>query len=883
MNLQFPAFSVLHLMILMLYGSLLQGTVYAQEKKAYPSVRLYQETPRIDGLFDDEIWKEMVWETGFVQHEPYENRKPSQETGFKIAYDDNNLYVAIRAFDNSPDSIDKRANRKDEPDGDMVGIMIDSYLDHLTSFNFVVSVAGVKSDWIISDDGENEDFTWDPIWYVHTSVDEGGWNAEMKIPFSQIRFGKKDKYIWGLEVVRYIFRKEEMSLWQPIPRNGNGWVHFYGELHGIEKIDPRKQLEIAPYAVAQVERMKSEEGNPFLTGKDHRYSAGIDGKVGVTNDLTLDFTFNPDFGQVEADPSEVNLSAFESYFEEKRPFFIEGRNITSFGLSPGDGDLATQNLFYSRRIGRRPQGSPQLEDNEYYDIPVNTSILGALKLTGKTRSGLSVGLMESVTAEEKAEVDGENGRRFETVEPLTNYLLTRVQKDFNQGATRVGGIFTSTYRDINSHNIDFLHSSAYTGGLDFVHEWKDRKYHFGMRTFISQVNGSPTALLRTQTSSARYFQRPDADYVSLDSSRTSLMGHGGSIELGKYSGNLRYAAFITWKSPGLEVNDMGFNNYSDEALQIFWVGYNQNEPVSIFRMININFNQWTSWDFGGTYQGIGGNVNFYTQFKNYYSIEGMINPNGSALRNTFLRGGPTMRLPGELYAYLGINSDERKKIVGSFRIQGGWEAEQSERATEVELELNTRPFNTLMVSAEPSYSINKPNLQYVKRETYNGEARYLFGRMEQKTFVLSFRINYSITPNMTLQYWGQPFLSTGRFTRFKRITDPLADEYADRFHEFAGNEISFDEINETYHIDENTDGINDYMFNNPDYKSMEFRSNLVMRWEYKPGSLLYLVWSQNRNNWITDGPFTFGKDMQTLFDLHPHNIFLVKFSYRFSL
>ncbi|MCK4465527.1 MAG: hypothetical protein KAU83_07435, partial [Bacteroidales bacterium] len=379
-----------------------------------------------------------------------------------------------------------------------------------------------------------------------------------------------------------------------------GWVHQFGELHGISGIKPKRQIEIAPYTVGNIERFEKEEGNPFATGKSSNLDIGVDGKIGITNNMILDFTVNPDFGQVEADPSQVNLTAYEIFFEEKRPFFIEGKNILSFPLMFGDGDLASENMFYSRRIGRRPQSYPNTQDGEYADIPINTSILGAAKFTGKTKNGLSIGILESITAKEKAEIDNEGIKRFETVEPLTNYSVSRVQKDFNKGNTILGGMFTTTNRKIENPDLNFLHTSAYSGGLDFTHQWKDRTYSFSLKTYFSQVKGSEEALIRTQSSSVRYFQRPDNDYVKFDSSRTSLSGYGGVLSAGKFAnGHWRYAGFLSWKSPGLELNDLGFMTNADEILQIFWVGYRIWEPFSIFRNLNVNLNQWNTFDFGG--------------------------------------------------------------------------------------------------------------------------------------------------------------------------------------------------------------------------------------------------------------------------------------------
>ncbi|MDB4584899.1 carbohydrate binding family 9 domain-containing protein, partial [Draconibacterium sp.] len=570
------------------------------EKKNYSAQKVDNIDITIDGKLEELEWKTAIWENQFIQYEPTEGKPPHMQTEYAVLYDENNIYVAIKALDNSPDSISLRMTRRDITDGDLAGIMFDTYHDKRTSFNFFVSAAGVKSDFVMSNDGDNEDETWDPIWWVKTAVTKEGWNAEMRIPLTQLRFEEGEEQLWGWQVLRYIFRKDELSAWQPMEREKSGFVSQYGTMNGIKNIKPKNTLSVTPYAVARMERFEKEPEDPFRSsGKINDLNVGLDAKIGLTNYLTMDLTINPDFGQVEADPSEVNLTTYETFFEEKRPFFIEGKNILSYGLSFGDGDLAANNLFYSRRIGHRPHYSPDLDENEYADVPEFTSIIGAAKVTGKTKNGWSVGVLESVTAEENAEIKGIGEGYSQSVEPLTNFFVGRLQKDFNEGNTYVGGIVTAVNRNINDEHLEFLHKSAYSGGLDFVHKWNDKNWLLDVGFYASQVNGSEEALIRTQEAYSRTYQRPDADYVSLDSSRTSLSGHGGKFTIGKVGGKFKIAAIFNWKSPGLEINDIGFSPEVDEAMQILWAGYRWYEPFSIFRSANLNINQWTVYDFGG--------------------------------------------------------------------------------------------------------------------------------------------------------------------------------------------------------------------------------------------------------------------------------------------
>ncbi|MCK4345300.1 MAG: hypothetical protein KAX05_08440, partial [Bacteroidales bacterium] len=427
-----------------------------------------------------------------------------------------------------------------------------------------------------------------------------------------------------------------------------------------------------------------------------------------------------------------------------------------------------------------------------------------------------------------------------------------------------------------------LHTSAYSGGLDFTHQWKDRTYSFSLKTYFSQIKGSEEALIRTQSSSARYFQRPDNDYVKFDSSRTSLSGYGGVLSAGKFAnGHWRYAGFLSWKSPGLELNDLGFMTSADEILQVFWVGYRIWEPFSIFRNLNVNLNQWNVFDFGGNHIVTGGNINLHLQFKNYWSLSTGINPRGNGISNSMLRGGPSFLTPGGISSWLSINSDNRKKITCGTRFMGFLGYEKSVRTQQYSLNLSYRPTNALNISLNPSLSLNNRNLQYVTKRSFESDDRYLFAKIDQKTIMFSLRLNYSISPNFTIQYWGQPFISVGKYSEFKKITNPKADQYTSRFHSFTDNEISYDETDNVYNVNEGPD-LN-YSIDNPDFNVKEFKSNLVVRWEYVPGSTIFLVWSQGRSGYDPTGEFNLNQDMRDLYDIHPHNIFLIKLSYRFGL
>lgn len=853
------------------------------EKRIYRTHHVNPHPPDIDGSTADPVWDGVEWSTGFTQTEPNSGAPPSQETAFKIVYDDKNLYILIRAFDTEPDKIVNRVTRRDDFDSDWVEVNIDSYYDKRTAFSFTLSAAGGRGDEAISNDGNNWDSSWDPVWYGATSIDDQGWIAEMRIPLSQLRFSGDENQVWGFQVNRLLFRKDERSSWQFIPQNSPGWVSFFGELQGISGIKPSRRIEILPYTVGDVNRYQAESNNPFRGGQNIDSRFGLDSKIGLTGNITMDLTVNPDFGQVEADPSRVNLGAFELFFEERRPFFVEGKNITEFRTG-GGGPYGNDQLFYSRRIGRSPQRSPSLSAGQTADVSDNTSIIAAAKITGKTAGGLSIGIVDAVTEEATAEIDDNGIRLKQSVEPRTNYLVTRLQQDYNGGVTSLGAMFTATNRNNNHAHFNFLNRAAYTGGLDFRHQWSDRTYWLNANMSFSNIRGDRTALIRAQRSSVRYFQRPDASHLSLDSTRTSMTGHGGTVSLGR-SGSSPWNLGLTgtWRSPEFELNDLGFLRQADVFMQTSWIGYRSNNPAWIFRRFNMFVNQWQGLNFGKERTFFGGNINGFGQFSNYWGAWMNFNWGLTNLSSTALRGGPSMKTPGNLGFFMGINSDDRKAVQIRF---GGGHTKNADNAgsySEAFFSVRYRPTNRLNIRVNPFYNANRNDLQYVSTKSFQGADRYLLGRVDQKTLGVSLRLNYSITPNMSIQYYGQPFVSAGRYSQFKRVTSPRADRYGDRFHTLSGSEIQYDAAGDEYHVDENLDSTNDYTFGNPNFNFRQFRSNLVMRWEYTPGSTLFLVWAQQRTGSDGTGNFSARRDLTSLFDVYPTNVFLVKFNHWFSL
>ena len=871
--------------VIILFFSSLFVPILAQEnstveKRVYTTQFLNQtEAPTIDGILNDKSWDIVDWTSDYIENEPDENTPPTEQTKFKIVYDKNFLYFAFKCYDKDPKGIIKRLSRRDGFEGDWVEVNIDSYNDKRTGFSFTISASGVKGDEFISDNGNNWDGSWNPIWYVKTNVDEEGWTAELKIPFSQLKFGASKEQVWGLQSSRRYFRAEERSVWQRVKRDAPGWVSEFGELRGLVDIQPQKQLEIQPFVVTQLDTYPKEEGNPFRDGSDAKITGGLDAKIGITNDLTLDLTINPDFGQVDADPGAIALDGFQIFFQERRPFFVENKNIFNYQFADGQ-----DNLFYSRRIGRSPQGYPNTFGGENVDIPTNSTILGAAKFSGKTKNGWSIGVLESVTDKEFAKIDDGTSRREALVEPLTNYIVGRAQKDFNNRNSYFGGIFTATNRNLEGDQLNYLRKSAYTAGFDFMHNWKNRKYYILGNVVASQVNGSKEAIAITQRELTHLFQRVDAGHVEVDENRTSLTGTGGKLEIGKNSvGNWRYYGFFSWRSPELELNDIGFLRQADDIKQIGILTYQTLKPVGYFRKINARFEQFTTYDFDGNHNRTQNSLSSNVNLKNNWYLNYQLIHKPKIFTNTVLQGGPRFRYSEEVINSFNVSTDSRKKIRFDAGLVVSQGKDNSFSYTEFSTGFAYQPINAFTISMYPNYTINKSKTQYVTQTNFGTTPRYIMADIDQRTLSAAIRMDYCINPNLTIQYYGEPFISRGKYRDFNRVTNPVAKYYGDRIEVFNSNQIAFDETNDQYDVDEDENGSTDYSIRNPDFTYVQFRSNLVLRWEYIPGSEVFLVWSQGTTGLGNPKDDLFRSLDSQILGRKPENIFLIKATYRFLL
>lgn len=832
--------------------------------RVYTTTRLTTAKPTIDGVLNDPCWSTGEWSGDYIQWIPKEGDQPTQETQLKILYDDKNLYVALRAFDKEPARISRKAGRRDELTGDVMGVTFDSYHDHRTGFEFSVTASGQKVDLILTNP-MNGDFNWNAVWYVKTGLEDSAWVAEYEIPLSQLRYSSDPEQVWGLHAWRWLDRLSEESDWEVQSLTGPGMLYAFGELRGIRGIPKSQRIEIMPYAVGKLKTFEKVPGNPFASdGQTWMGNVGLDAKIGLSSNFTADLTVNPDFGQVESDPSVMNLTAFETFYEEKRPFFLEGKNIFKF-------ELGEASLFYSRRIGQSPDYRPELGNDEYLKYPNNTSILSAVKISGKSSKGLALGVLHSLTAGENARLYSGGETSNLRVEPLTSYTVGRLQQDYKEGNTVLGAIFTATNRFIKDSYLEDMNRDAFTGGVDFLHQWRDKEFFLDAKIIGSSINGDPAAMVRLQSSSARYYQRPDASHLHFDPTLTNLSGHGGRIKIGKGSkGLLRYSSEFNWKSPGLDLNDLGFMQMADLVEQETEVSYFVNKPVSIFRTYSVGLHQRNQWDYRMKYQSSGFYLQSNMEFLNRWAFSPTVYYQNETLDTHLLRGGNAVLLPALWEGTVNIHSDQSKKIY--FSLFGSRTAAQNDHLSNsfYKAEATVIPYNVLKLSLSMNYSENTDNLQYISNQTP-------LAHLDQKTLGATFRIDYNITPEISLQYYGSPFASVGKYSALKEITQPRAERYSDRFSllntTLVGNEYQVAANGETP----------PYSIQNPDFTFTQFRSNLVFRWEYRPGSQVFLVWGNERTSWKNDSQTKVDRAISQLSDVFPNNIFLVKVNYWFSL
>lgn len=843
----------------------------------------------LDGKLDEAIWKQADVATGFTQRIPDDGKPASQKTEVRVIYTERAIYVGAKAYDSARDSIAATLFRKDgSAYSDWIYVSIDSYDDNRTSFSFAVNPKGVRRD-LLTYNNKNQDIKWDAVWEAQTDIQDDGWTVEMRIPLSQLRFSSKsDEQSWGINFQRIIARYNEISFWAPTPQKSSGFVSQYGQLEGIRGLKEPARLEISPYGSSSLTRAPGSSDNPFYSPTDIALSAGADIKYGITSDFTLTGTINPDFGQVEADPAVINLSAFETFFPEQRPFFQEGTDIFKFGDTETFISQGTPNMFYSRRIGRQPQGHIGNAgiNGQFIDQPDQTTIAGAAKVSGKTKDGFSLGVLNAFTTRENADyVTFSNEEGTISVEPPTNYFVARAKQDLKNGRTVIGGYGSAVNRMIDASYLrNSLHESAYIGGADFEHNWNDRDYILSGVISGSNVSGSTEALMRTQNSSARYFNRPDADYLSVDPDRTSMSGYAGELSFAKYGGE-HFLGSVTYSvvSPGYEVNDIGFQQRADQHGVSYFLQYRENSATAPLRSYSINTFAINGWNFGGdkttNNYGLSGNI----QFTNLWGLSLNTGFEGNRMNDRLLRGGPIASSPQSHYVSAVLSSNKARKtsfVLGHLRHQN----RAGEYTRDVFLNMTVRPAPNVQLSLNPNYNYGKETDQYVRKvqdATATGTygTRYVFADIDQQTVSTSLRLDWTFSPNMSLQTYIRPYITTGDYYNYKEFTTPRRFE----FDVYGVDRGTISETNGTYTVDPDGVGPADpFAFGEQNFNFRAVQTNAVFRWEYTPGAFLYVVWQQDRSAFERLSGLNMSRDLQGLADAEPTNVFLVKLSYWFG-
>lgn len=847
----------------------------------------------IDGKLSEPAWTTAVPSGDFMQSYPQVGAKPTDPTEVRVLFDDDAIYVGARMFDSRPDSIAAQLARRDAFGiySDWLHVMIDSYRDRRTAFRFSVNPRGVQKDVLEFDDRNGEDLNWDAVWEVATNVDSLGWTAEYRIPFSQLRFGGSQKgveRIWGIQVMRDIARRNERDSWSPWKQTDPGFVSNEGDLTGIIDIPTPRRLEVMPYLSAKLTRAPGDPANPFYRSNDTKPSAGADLKYGLPSGLTLTATVNPDFGQVEVDPAVVNLSAYETFFPEKRPFFVEGANIFKIGSINGGPSYGSQQIFYSRRIGRPPQ---RFANGEFVDSPDASTIIGAGKLTGKVGSW-TIGFLNALTAEESARVvDGSNVETSTPVEPMTNYFVGRIRRDFRGGQTVLGLGGTAVNRDLGDTVFrNLLRSSADVGSVDFDHKWANRRWQLTGAFSKSLIQGSRAVITNAQQSSARYYQRPDADYLSVDPNANSLSGSSAKLGLNK-SGDWSFSATAKDISPGFEVNDLGFMGRVDYRNVGAGGSYNNTQAGKLLRSYNLFVGTNHAWNHGGDkiWTSFFNQVTLnFTNLWNFYA-GGEYDP--SAIDDRLTRGGPLGRQPTQYGAWTQINSDTRKTISYIFNANY-YGDEKKGYQKDVSLGFEVRPSSSVRVTVTPNLTLYHNTIQFVRgatdalaTSTYG--RRYVFSDLYQTTLSATTRVEWTLTPLLSFQLYAQPFASAGRFRNFKELATPGSQSYV-RYGQDNGSTItavSDPTTGQTQSYTVDPDGAGaapTFSIGNPDFRTHSLRGNAVVRWEYRAGSALFFVWQQQREDFLPfEGDFRTGRETRMIFG-RPSNVFLVKATYWFA-
>lgn len=858
------------------------------------------ESPRIDGVLSEGIWQDAPYTDHFIQKEPVEGAPARNDTRVWIVYDEQALYVGAINFDEDPSGIARDLVRRDSEyrgRADYFEVLLDPNLDQRTGYRFRTTAGNVQTDRYLFDDG-GEDAAWDAVWESAVTIDDRGWIAEFRIPFSQMRYETSDgPQTWGIQIGRRRAADNELTRFSLESKLRPGRVSQFGRLTGLELTRSPARLELRPFALSSLHQGPAEAGDPFFDGTDQGGQVGLDVRYGVGTSFTLDATFNPDFGQVELDPAVINLTAFETFLDERRPFFVEDARVFDFRLS-GE----RNSLFYTRRIGRHPSGSPP-GDLDFVDVPEASSILGAAKITGRTSGGLSVGGLVAVTGKE-------DGRGYDTesdalstfgVEPRTQYGVLRLRQDLRNGQSSVGVIGTFLSRSLpGSGTFDDLTSSALNGGIDFEHTWSDRSWALFGFVAGSHVRGDPAAITRIQRASNHYLQRPDLEWSVLDSTRNALTGAEWRLQFERRSGRWTGALWAAQVTSGFEVNDLGFSGATERLDGGARIGFQDVSPGRFFRFYSLNlftFHNWSHealrdpWSFDGWGRGHTAGrlaINGNGQLNNFWRVNGSLGYRPRTMSRTLTRGGPRMESPGSTSMSIGFSTDNRARVQispSAWWDRGAADPSFTDRYT---LGVSLQPSTKVQISLEPRYVRERTSSQFVTASgvvpfaaTYGD--RYIFANLEQTTVSMVTRLNWTLTTKLSLELFAQPLLSAGDYLTYKQLAAPETFAF-DRFDEgpvdgagsgcVTGRSCLDPQGNRL--LDFDGDGTADLSFPDRDFNVRSLRANAVLRWEYRPGSTVFFVWQRRQAESVQSGRFDLGRDLDALWGLEPENVFIVK-------
>jgi hypothetical protein len=828
---------------------------------------------KLDGRLDDAAWAQAAWISDFLQKIPKEGAPPSDSMRIAIFYDDDALYVGARMYSRDPAKLQAPLSRRDNTtQADHLWVSFDSYHDRRTAYSFGVTASGVRMDWYHAADHETDiDMGFDPVWEAKANIDGLGWTAEMRIPFSQLRFNDTPVQQWGFNANHWNPATSEDVFWVPVPTNRTGWSSFMGELIGIEGIKPSRRLEVMPYGAADT-RFQSDvaPADPFNGGANLAGRVGADLKMGLGPNITLDATVNPDFGQVEADPAVVNLSAFEFFFDERRPFFTEGSRLLS-GNGPS--------YFHSRRIGASPACNVSAD---FVECPPNATILGAAKVTGRLATGMSLGALTAVTSREYARTFDTLANTFGRVEVArpAGYGVVRVQQEFGASKSVVGVTLTTVQRDLDSLLAPTFTRRAYSGGADWVLRWDRGAYELRGYLGFSHLRGDQRAINRVQVSPVHYFQRPDARYLTYDSTRTTFTGSVSDIWFRKTRGNWLYDLEYGWESPAYDPNDAGRLVNTDGRYGFARIRYRQTKPGRWYQNYNLWLMTQAEWDYGDDRQLHFNELYGDVTFKNFWNLSSYVDYLPRAFDHSATRGGPTMATAQSWnwVVRLANNFGARNSWVA--RVYYG-EDELGGETYRLSGELSIRPSSRFQFTATPNYLRAISARQYVAKFPGTGTAatygtRYVFAAIDQSTFLIQLRANYTIGPDLTLELYGEPFAASGKYYSF-------GDLAAARTFDLVGYASDTTATHSVIRWARDSVTFKDSGFRetiaNPDFNILSFRSNAVLRWEWRPGSTLYLVWAQNRFGFEPTARLVGFGDLMDSFGARGDNFFAVKVSY----